>query len=187
MQLDIYVKTNKIQKIDMKHLTKLFLAIALIVAAGTVTAQTNAKLGYVNSGKLLEKIPGRDTLEKQLRDYRKGLEDQVQSMVVEYRNKLQNYQENSGSMSDLIRQSKESELQELEQRIQNFRQTADADLQNKQSELFNPLLEKAQKAIEKVAEEHGYTYVFDVSMGTLLYYEKGDNLQTLVEKELGIN
>ena len=171
----------------MKNLTKILIVLAFFMAAGTTNAQENAKLGYVNSGKLLEKIPGRDTLEQKLKDYRKGLEDQVQSMIVEYRSKLQNYQENMDSMSDLIRQSKESELQELEQRIQNFRQTADADLQNKQSELFNPLLEKAQKAIEKVAEENGYTYVFDVSMGTLLYYEKGDNLQKLVEKELGIN
>lgn len=170
----------------MKHLNKIILLLAVVMIAGTAGAQTDAKLGYVNSGKLLEKIPGRDTLEQELKEYRKGLEDQVQSMVVEYRSKLQNYQENMDSMSDLIRQSKESELQELEQRIQNFRQTADADLQNKQSELFNPLLEKAQKAIEKVAEDHGYTYVFDVSMGTLLYYEKGDNLQDLVEKELGI-
>lgn len=171
----------------MKHLTKILIVLAFLMAAGASNAQENAKLGYVNSGKLLEKIPGRDTLEQKLRDYRKGLEDQVESMITEYRSKLQNYQENSESMSDLIRQSKESELQELEQRIQNFRQTADADLQDKQSELFNPLLEKAQKAIEKVAEENGYTYVFDVSMGTLLYYEKGDNLQNLVEKELGIN
>ncbi|MGM0566896.1 MAG: OmpH family outer membrane protein [Bacteroidota bacterium] len=171
----------------MKHLNKIILLLAVVMIAGTASAQTDAKLGYVNSGELLEKIPGRDTLEQKLKDYRKGLEDQVQSMIVEYRSKLQNYQENMDSMSDLIRQSKESELQELEQRIQNFRQTADEDLQNKQSELFNPLLEKAQKAIEKVAEEQGYTYVFDVSMGTLLYYEKGDNLQKDVEKELGIN
>lgn len=170
----------------MKHLSKLFLVLALVIAAGTMQAQTNAKLGYVNSAKLLEKIPGRDTLETELKNYRKGLEDQVQSMVVEYRNKLQNYQENAESMSDLIRQSKETELREMEQRIQTFRQTADMDLQNKQSELFNPLLEKAQNAIEKVAEDNGYTYVFDVSMGTLLYYDKGDNLQPLVEKELGI-
>lgn len=170
----------------MKHLSKLFLILALVIAAGTTQAQTNAKIGYINSSKLLEKIPGRDTLEAQLKDYRQGLEDQVQSMVVEYRNKLQNYQENAESMSDLIRQSKETELREMEKRIQNFRQTADMDLQNKQSELFNPLLEKAQKAIEAVAEDNGYTYVFDVSMGTLLYYENGDNLQSLVEKELGI-
>jgi outer membrane protein len=159
----------------------------MVLAAGiSAQAQTNAKIGYLNSAEILKKVPGRDTLEKQLMDYRQGLEDQIQSMMVEYRSKLENYQTNRETMSDLIRQSKEGELREMEQRVQNFQQTADMDLQNKQAELFNPLLEKVQKAIEKVAEENGYTYVLDASMGVLLYYEKGDNLQPLVEKELGI-
>ncbi|MCF8232113.1 MAG: OmpH family outer membrane protein [Bacteroidales bacterium] len=170
----------------MKHLSKLVLVLAIILTAGNLNAQTDAKLGYVNSSEILQNIPGRDTLEQKLKDYRKDLEDQINSMMVEYRNKLKKFESNKGSMSQLIRQSKQQELRELEQRIQSFRQTADQDLQNKQQELFNPLIEKVKNAIEKVSEEQGYTYVFDVSMGTLLYYEKGDNIQPLVEKELGI-
>ncbi len=170
----------------MKHLSKLVLFIAIVLAAGSLSAQTDAKLGYVNSSEILQKIPGRDTLEQKLKDYRKGLEDQINAMMVEYRNKLQKFEQNKGSMSQLIRQSKQSELRDLEQRIQSFRQTADMDLQNKQQELFNPLIEKVQDAIKRVSEENGYTYVFDVSMGSLLYYEKGDNIQPMVEKELGI-
>lgn len=170
----------------MKHLSKLVLFIAIVLAAGSLSAQTDAKLGYVNSSEILQKIPGRDTLEQKLKDYRKGLEDQINAMMVEYRNKLQKFEQNKGSMSQLIRQSKQSELSDLEQRIQSFRQTADMDLQNKQQELFNPLIKKVQDAIKRVSEENGYTYVFDVSMGSLLYYEKGDNIQPMVEKELGI-
>jgi len=171
----------------MKHLSKLVvLVLAIVLTTGSLSAQSNAKLGHVNSSEILQNIPGRDTLEQKLKDYRKGLEDQINAMMVEYRNKLQNFEQNKESMSQLIRQSKQSELRDLEQRIQSFRQTADQDLQNKQQELFNPLIEKVKNAIEKVAEENGYTYVFDVSMGTLLYYEKGDNIQPMVEKELGI-
>lgn len=170
----------------MKHLSKLVLVIAVILTAGSLNAQTDAKLGYVNSSEILESMPGRDTLEEKLKDYRKSLEDQINSMMVEYRNKLKEFESNKEGMSQLIAQSKQSELRELEQRIQSFRQTADQDLQNKQQELFNPLIEEVKNAIEKVSDEEGYTYVFDVSMGSLLYYEKGDNIQPLVEKELGI-
>jgi Skp family chaperone for outer membrane proteins len=53
-------------------------------------------------------------------------------------------------------------------------------------ELLEPLLTKARKAIEAVAEKNGYTYIFDVGVGTLLYYEKGDNIMPLVREELGI-
>ncbi|MCF8309417.1 MAG: OmpH family outer membrane protein [Bacteroidales bacterium] len=171
----------------MKHLSKLVLFfIAVILTAGSLNAQTNAKLGYVNSSEILQNMPGRDTLEQKLKDYRNDLKDQINSMMVEYRDKLKKFESKKESMSDLIRQSKQQELRELEQRIQSFRQTADKDIQNKQQELFNPLIERVKNAIEKVSEEEGYTYVFDVSMGTLLYYEKGDSIQPLVEKELGI-
>lgn len=170
----------------MKQLSRLALIIAIVITAGSLTAQNNAKIGYVNSSEILQNIPGRDTLEQKLKDYRKGLKDQVNAMMVEYRNKLQNFEANKESMSQLIRQSKQGELSDLEKRIQSFRQTADQDLQNKQQELFNPLIKKVKDAIETVSEREGYTYIFDVSMGTLLYYENGDNVQPLVEKELGI-
>ncbi len=171
----------------MKKITTALLIFAIFTAFSVSSqAQTNAKFGYINSAKLLEKLPERKKLEQELDTYRKKLEDEIQAMVVEYTNKVQEYQNNESTMSDLIKQSKESEIREMEKRIQSFRQTADVDFQNKQTELFNPLLEKAQKAIEKVGEDNGYTYIFDVSMGTLLYYKKGDNLQSLVEKELGI-
>ncbi len=172
----------------MKKITTALFIFAIFMTAFTTStqAQTNAKFGYINSAKLLEKIPERTKLEKELDAYRKKLEDEIQTMVTEYTTKVQEYQNNESTMSDLIKQSKESEIREMEKRIQTFRQTADVDFQNKQTELFNPLLEKAQKAIEKVGDDNGYTYIFDVSMGTLLYYKKGDNLQSLVEKELGI-
>ena len=170
----------------MKHLSKVVLFLAILLTAGSLNAQKNAKLGYVNSSEILQNMPGRDTLEQKLKDYRKDLEGQINSMMQEYRTKLKKFESNKASMSQLIRQSKQKELRELEQRIQSFRQTANKDIQNKQQELFNPLIKKVKNAIEKVSEEEGYTYVFDVSMGTLLYYEKGDNIQPLVEKELGI-
>ena len=53
-------------------------------------------------------------------------------------------------------------------------------------ELLEPLLEKAKNAIKEVSEEQGYTYIFDVGVGTLLYYEKGDNILPLVREKLGL-
>jgi len=170
----------------MKQLSKLVLVIALVLSAGFAGAQNTVKLGHIDSNKLLASMPGKDTLEKKLLDYRNSLESQMQSMYVEYQSKVQAYQDNAATMSDLIRQSKETEIKEMEQRIQSFQKTIDMDFQNKRSELFNPLLEKAQAAITKVAKDNSFTYVFDVSMGAVLYYEKGVDIMPLVKKELGI-
>ena len=149
-------------------------------------SQVNAKLGYIDSNELLEMMPGKDSIQTALQDYGKSLENQLQTMYTEYQTKVQDYQANSRTMSDIIRQTKEKELADLETRIETFRQQADADLQEKQVTLLQPLLDKAKNAINAVAKENGYTYIFDVGTGAFLYYEKGDNIMPLVKTKLGL-
>ncbi len=67
-----------------------------------------------------------------------------------------------------------------------FSQQADTDLQEKQVTLLQPLLDKAKNAINTVAKENGYAYIFDVGTGAFLYYEKGDNIMPLVKAKLGL-
>jgi outer membrane protein len=164
-----------------------FIAILLILGLTIPTiSQTNAKFGYIDSNELIELMPGKDSVEAQLAEYQKNLERQIEDMIIEYQNKVQDYQANLATMSDIIRQTKEKEITDLEQRIQTFQQNAELDFQNKQAELYNPLIEKAKKAISEVAEENGYTYIFDAGVGILLYYEKGDNILPMVRAKLGL-
>jgi len=149
-------------------------------------SQTNAKLGYIDSNELLEMMPGKDSVQTVLQDYGKALENQLQTMYAEYQTKVQDYQANANTMSDIIRQTKEKELADLETRIQTFQQQADTDLQEKQVELLQPILDKAKNAITAVAKENGYTYIFDVGTGAFLFYEKGDNVLPLVKVKLGL-
>ena len=170
----------------MKRIAKIFALAVLVLSTVAVNAQTNPKFGYIDSNKLIEMMPGRETVEKQVQAYRKELESTIQTMLNEYQTKIQEYQANVGTMSEIIKKTREKEIQDLETRIQEFQSTADYDLQQKQAQLYNPLLEKAKKAIEEVAEENGYTYIFDSSIGFLLYYEKGDNVMPLVKNKLGL-
>jgi outer membrane protein len=158
----------------------------MLLIAGPSFSQVNPKFGYIDSNELLELMPGKDSIQSALEEYGKSLESQLQVMYSEYQTKLGDYQTNSSSMSTIIRQTKERELADMETRIQEFQQQADVDLQNKQMELLEPLLNKARQAIEEVAEENGYTYIFDVGVGMLLYYEKGENILPLVREKLGI-
>lgn len=175
-----------LQKNQMKTILRSITLLAILVFTLPALAQTNAKLGYINSNELIEMMPGKDIVEEQLLAYQKSLEGQVQAMLVEYQNKVQDYQANIATMSVIIKQTKEKEITDLEARIQAFQQNAEIDFQNKQAELFNPLIEKAKKAIKEVAEENGYTYIFDAGMGILLYFEKGDNILPLVKQKLGL-
>ena len=170
----------------MKNLIRTFIILVFLGSVATGYSQVNAKLGYIDSNALLEAMPGKDTIQTALQTYGKSLENQLQAMYLEYQTKVQEYQANAQTMSDIIKQTKEKELADMEARIQDFQQKAQEDVQKKQQELLAPLLDKAKKAIEEVARENGYTYIFDAGGGMLLYFEKGDNILPLVKTRLGL-
>jgi outer membrane protein len=165
-----------------KVITTLFLTVLI---SGMSFAQTGAKIGYIDSNKILTEMPQTDSLSKELKNYADYLDQQMQTMGQEYQKKVQDYQQNVAGMSDLIRQTKEKEITDLQQRIQAFQASADQDLQNKQQELFNPLIQQVKDAITAVGKENGYNYILDVGTGAVVYYE-GDDVFPLVEKKLGI-
>lgn len=170
----------------MKNLLKVTLILSCLAISGLGYGQTNAKLGYIDSNALLELMPAKDSIQQALQSYGKSLDSQLQAMYTEYQTKLQDYQTNVRTMSDIIRQTKEREIADMETRIQDFQAKAETDMQNKQVELLQPLIDKAKKAIETVARENGYTYIFDAGVGMLLYFEKGDNILPLVKQKLGL-
>jgi len=98
----------------------------------------------------------------------------------------QEYQANETIYTDLVKQDKESEIQGLYQRIQTFQQNAQKSLQTKEQEMLEPILAKARKAIEDVATEGNYTYIFDKSIGSILYAKESENVIDLVKKKLGL-
>ncbi len=170
----------------MKRIFAIIISASLIALSPVVFGQANLKIGYIDSNELLELMPEKDSVEARLMEYQASLEDQIANMLTEYQTKVQNYRDNVATMSDIIKQTKEKEITDLETRIQQFQQTAEMDFQNKQGELYNPLFEKARRAIKEVAQEQGFTYVFDISMGTVLYYESGTNVLPFVKKKMNL-
>lgn len=149
--------------------------------------QSKGKLGHLNSNELLEIMPEKATAEKTIQDYAKQMETQLLEMQTELEKKYNDYTANQATFSEIVKKTKEDELMSMQQRIQTFQQTAQQDLQKKESELLKPIIEKAQKAIGDVAKENGYSYVFDTGTGSLLYWPKdSDDLLPLVKTKLGI-
>lgn len=163
----------------------MLLTMAIFIS-GFGYAQSSLKIGYINSNKLMGTMPEADSAQAHVKAYAAGLQKQMQSMAQEYQNKVRNYQGNVGTMSDLIRQTKEKEISDLQQRIQAFQSSADQDVQKKQQELFQPIIAKVKNAIDAVGKENHYTYVLDVSQGVVLYYANGDDITPLVKKKLNL-
>ena len=114
------------------------------------------------------------------------LETQLQAMYSEYQTKAGEFQTNEGLMTDIVKEAKIKEIQDLELRIQQFQQTSQESIQQKRNEVLSPLLEKAQNAIDEVAKEQNYTYIFDISLGSIVYGEESRDIMPLVKSKLGL-
>lgn len=161
--------------------------IALFFISASSFSQSKLKFGHLNSNDLFALMPEKGASQKTLQDYSKQLEDQLVAMQDELQKKYTDYQANQDTLTALIKKTKEEELTAMQQRIQTFQTNAQQELQKKESELLQPIIEKAKKAIEEVAKENGYTYIFDTGTGSLLYWPKdADDIMSLVKTKLGI-
>ncbi len=160
--------------------------VVLLLSCSVLFGQ-KYKLGHVNTQEIMTAMPESDSAKMRMEKNRKELESQLEQMQVELNKKYENYLENQDNYSKLVRQTKETELQELNQRIQQFQISAEQDLQQQRTSLFEPIYNKMNEAISKVGQENGYTYIFDTSTGGVAYSaEDADDLTSLVKKELRI-
>ena len=164
---------------------KILLTICLVVA-GLFAAEAQNKLGYINSNELLSIMPESTEMQTELQSYAKGLESSLAAMQAEGEKKLADYQQNEATMSDLVKQDKIRELESIQQRILEFQQNAQESLAAKEQELITPILDKARSAIEEVAKEGNFTYIFDASTGNILYAAESENVLPLVKAKLGL-
>jgi len=163
---------------------KKFLTIALV--AFTFSAFSQIKLGHINSAELMRLMPELELAEQQLQLTNRDLESQLRTMIAEYQNLMSDFEANQQQMSELIRNTRIRAIQDLQGRIQEFQQDSERSLEELQATLFTPIIEKARQAIEEVAKENKFSYVFDTSGGTLLYATDSENILELVKKKLNL-
>lgn len=168
----------------MKHLKKVAVAVVLFVAA-TGFMQAQSKVAHINVTELLAQMPEMKAAQAELKKLEETYKADIQSSVTELRNKYTQYNNEASSKTDEENQKRALELQGFEKNIGEAQQAAQQELGKKQAELYQPILEKANNAIQKVAAAQGYDYVVDASPGLGLIVAKGKDLMPEVKKELG--
>ncbi len=169
----------------MKNTLKL-VVVGLMTMMGSFTTVNAQKIAHVNLDSLISIMPESKTAQQQVQEYSKQLEQQVTAMQAELQSKYEAYQKEGANLAPIVKESKEKELNDLNQRITDFQQQAQQDYQKKSAELSKPVFDKAKKAIDQVAKENSYKYVLDTSTGVVLYNEATDDIIALVIKKLGI-
>lgn len=163
----------------MRHL---FIILALAAITLPAAAQ---KFGHIDSQELLMAMPERDKAEEQLEKQAAMYQQQLQEMQQELQKKYEDYMAKAETWPEAIRKTKEKELNQLQQGLQDFSQTAQQDLAKLEEDLLTPMINRAKEAIDAVGEENGFTYIFDASTGATLF-NGGEDITALVKTKLGI-
>ena len=168
----------------MKHLKTILLATALCI--GTISfTQAQSKVAHINTTELIQAMPEMKSAQSELEALGKTYQTDIQASITEYQTTVKQYEAEAATKTDEENQKRGLELQEKQQRIQQFQADAQKDLQKKEIDLLGPITEKAQAAILKVARAQGFEYVVDSAQSVVIMSD-GKNLLDDVKKELGI-
>ena len=168
----------------MKTFKKITLTLGILCIAMAINAQ---KFGHITSEQLLQAMPEYDSAQIKVQDLRSQYDLEIERIQVEINKKIEEFNQSETTISDLIREAKASEIQEMQVRLQNFAQTAQQDLQQQSMMFIQPVMDKAREAINEVAKEQGLLYVFDLSQGNPIYTsEESVDMLPLVQAKLGL-
>ena len=152
----------------------------------SLVCSAQSKFGHLDYGEVMKNMKGIDSIQTVMKNYQNELQVIGEQMYTEFQEKQAALEKLTGSAttSQAILKIKQDELMAMYKRIQEFGQSAEVDLRDKQVELLEPFQEKLKAAIKKVAKANNYNYIFDVS--TLLFQSPTDDLTNKVKAELGI-
>jgi outer membrane protein len=156
----------------------------IILGTQSVSAQ---KFGYLNSAFIVMELPETQVADSLLQHFQDSLiqigEAQAKLLQAEYTKYLQDAQ--AGLLTRREMEQKEQKLQAGQEELQEFEEVTIRKIQAKQKEIYEPILQRVQSAIEAVGKENGYQFIFDVSSGnTLLYADESMDVTELVREKL---
>ena len=156
-----------------------------VTAFAAVSAFAQPKFAHVNSTELVQLCPEMDKARETMNAAQNEAQETFNDMQAEFNTTLQTYQSKGSSWTQATRESKEKELTEIQQRIQEFSQTVQMELQQQQDQLMQPIMQKVNETVQEIAKRGGYIFVFDVS--SLIYFDTSQSTDLTPEARKALN
>ena len=144
---------------------KLIVLLLMILPLGAIAQEV--KIAFVKTQEVFMAMPEVSGMEKLMADFNEKYRVELKQMQDEYQKKYSDFVAQQDSLTENIKLRRMQEIQDIQERMDNFVQVAQQDVQKKQQELLQPIQQKLREAIQKVGEEKGYTYIIDPA--ALLY------------------
>jgi len=164
------------------YVTGLLVIASMMVGTSQVKAQM--KIGYVNTGELLQALPEAKKADSLLQQFQEVLKKNGEDYQQELETKAKKFNDDSTKLTAVVKESERRKLQDLYTRVVNYNQEAQKQLEDRQQELLAPLQKRTLDIIQQIAKDNGYTHVFNRE--ALLVVPTGDDLMPLIKKKLNL-
>ena len=158
--------------------------------AGTQRAQSQQKIGYVDTEYILNQMPEYATVQQKLDKLEQQWRSEIQNQQKEVRTLEREYEARELLYTEEERKRKQNAIEQARAKVEQLRQRyfgPDGELYSRQKSLMRPLQERVLKAAETVATADGYDYVVDKKGDALFLYAREEHdLSDRVLRELGI-
>lgn len=146
---------------------KVFLLLAVLLPMSAFAQ----KFGVVDVATVFEAMPETAAAKTQLETTSKSYEAELQKLGAAVEKLYGEFQQisNDANTPDAIKQRRMSEIQEANQKAEQFRQQAQQDLARQQQQLMEPIQKKLNDAITAVGAEGQFTFIFPKAEDLLLY------------------
>ncbi|MEX0927761.1 MAG: OmpH family outer membrane protein [Balneolales bacterium] len=145
-----------------KKILFLFCFIAFTSLLSTeAKAQNDLNIGYVDPQSIMMSMPEMAAIERRLQNFVQRKREEFTEKEADFRQQVEEYQQRVSVISEEAQQRDEERLAQLNLELQEFQQTFEQEIQERQAELIGPLLDKIQEAIDQVATSRNLTYVLN--------------------------
>jgi len=145
--------------------TTLAVVALLLLVTGVPGYAQSAKVAYVNSETILRELPEAQTAQAELQTVVNGWQADLEKMGKDLQDKVDDYQKKQAMLDPTVKAAKEKELQDMQQKAREFQaqkfDSREGEAVKLREKKLAPIQEKVLKAIETVAKEDGFNYVFD--------------------------
>lgn len=143
---------------------------ATLVALGLIAFVTGAasaqgaggKLAYIDSRVVLDKAPGRAAAESTFQKEYDAAQAKIKKMQDTLEAMANAYQKSQPTLSAVNRELREKEIRDKQQSFENAARLLEAQMQQRQGELVQPMMNQIREVLDSLRKEDGYAFIFDI-------------------------
>ncbi len=159
--------------------------LAVLVALPMFASAQSVKIGLVDTQAILTAMPETKAAQDKLSALGKEYEAQDNKFIQALQKKMEEYQNLPASTPELTKDALAKEIQSDQQKIYEFEQNAQTEMQKAQEREMTPVVSKVKDAINSVGKEGNYTVIQEV--GSVIYYSSpAEDITNAVKAKLNL-